>query len=258
MGGRIEAAYGLPGASTMGMMTTAAHKLTIEIGEMPVSVRTESEEFLHLLEGRYGEFVVPSPVAGCFELEVELVPPGPVSEAEDLNVRREDGRWILERGDFQAELDLEHHRGWVRESANPYSIDAVLRILHSLLLARQGGFLVHAAGAVRHGQAYLFAGVSGAGKTTIARLAPPDVKLLTDEISYVKKRDLGLGTRGAGRGIRDKGYGIRDKAYGTRDTPYATRDAGQCADARDKRNAKQETKNSEYRIPCPEPRISKP
>jgi len=34
----------------------------------------------------------------------------------------------------------------------------------------------------------LFAGVSGAGKTTISRLAPADATLLTDEISYVRKQ----------------------------------------------------------------------
>ncbi len=33
----------------------------------------------------------------------------------------------------------------------------------------------------------LFSGVSGAGKTTISRLAPPDVILLTDEVSYVRR-----------------------------------------------------------------------
>lgn len=93
----------------------------------------------------------------------------------------------MTRGDFQAEWDTASRRGWVRQTANPYGIDAVLRILHSLILAPQGGFLVHAASAVRHGRAFLFAGVSGAGKTTISRLAPPDVKLLTDEISYVRE-----------------------------------------------------------------------
>jgi hypothetical protein len=46
---------------------------------------------------------------------------------------------------------------------------------------------LHAASAIRNGKAFLFAGVSGAGKTTIARLAPEDATLLTDEISYVRK-----------------------------------------------------------------------
>ena len=82
-------------------------------------------------------------------------------------------------------------RGEIRQSANPYSIDAALRILHSLILARQGGLLVHAASAVRNGRAFLFAGVSGAGKTTISRLAPADVTLLTDEISYLRRNGQG-------------------------------------------------------------------
>jgi hypothetical protein len=122
-----------------------------------------------------------------FLLEVELVPPGIMSEAEDARVRLEGGRWVIERGDFRAEWDQARGRGWVRQSANPFSIDSVLRIVHSLTLAREGGFLVHAASAIRNGRAFLFAGVSGAGKTTISRLAPPDVVLLTDEISYVRR-----------------------------------------------------------------------
>ena len=63
----------------------------------------------------------------------------------------------------------------------------MLRIVHTLVLARQGGFLLHSASAIRNGKAFLFAGVSEAGKTTISRLAPPDATLLTDEISYVRK-----------------------------------------------------------------------
>src|SRR5205085_1975329 len=106
---------------------------------------------------------------------------------DDVRVWRESGRWMLTRGDFRAEWDPAARRGRIRQSANPYSIDTVLRIVHSLVLAPQGGFLVHAASAIRMGKAFLFAGVSGAGKTTISRLAPPDATLLTDEISYVRR-----------------------------------------------------------------------
>ncbi len=86
--------------------------------------------------------------------------------------------------------------GSVRQNANPYSLDSVLRILHSLILAERGGFLLHAASAICDGQAYLFSGVSGAGKTTMTRLAPPDITLLTDEISYLRPRADGYAAFG--------------------------------------------------------------
>ena len=162
-----------------------AHAVVVEIGAMPVLVRTASPEFLQILDNRYGGFVNPA-AQPVFELDVEIVPPGKITDEEDLSVRFEGGRWVLERGDFHAELDPALHRGRIRQSANPYSIDAALRILHSLLLAKQGGLLIHAASAIRNVRAFLFAGLSGAGKTTISRLAPPGVTLLTDEISYVR------------------------------------------------------------------------
>ena len=101
----------------------------------------------------------------------------------------QNGTWRLRRGDFRAQWDPDAGRGRIRQSANPYSIDSVLRIVHTLILAREGGFLLHSAGAIRNGRAFLFSGVSGAGKTTISRLAPPDVTLLTDEVSYVRHVD---------------------------------------------------------------------
>jgi hypothetical protein len=136
------------------------------------------------LENRYEGFVGKSECAD-YEFDVELTPPGSVGAAEDVRVFRQSGIWSLERGDFRAQWDPASSSGSIRQSANPYSIDSVLRIVHTLLLSRQGGFLVHAA--VRNGRAFLFAGPSGAGKTTLSRLAPPDAVLLTDEISYVRR-----------------------------------------------------------------------
>jgi hypothetical protein len=106
---------------------------------------------------------------------------------EDVQVRLQGSQWLLQRGDFRAEWEPKAGHGRIRQSRNPYAIDSVLRIVHTLILAKQGGFLVHAASAIRGGRAFLFAGVSGAGKTTISRLAPTDATLLTDEISYVRR-----------------------------------------------------------------------
>ncbi|HKF05310.1 MAG TPA: hypothetical protein VKB49_23525 [Candidatus Sulfotelmatobacter sp.] len=154
---------------------------------MPVRVHTTDSDFLSLLESRYTGFVSDSDKAEI-DFDVELQQPTIVDPDVDVEVSYHLGRWTLRRGDFLAEWEPAARRGWIRQTANPYSIDAVLRIVHTLVLARQGGFLLHSASAIRNGKAFLFAGVSEAGKTTISRLAPSDVTLLTDEISYVRRR----------------------------------------------------------------------
>ena len=163
--------------------------VVIAIGGAAVRIHTTDVDFLQMLEDRYAGFL--SAEAGAdFDFDVHLVPPATANPDADVSVSHRSGRWFMERGDFRAEWDPAARRGWIQQSANPYSIDAVLRIMHTLMLARQGGFLLHSASAIRHGKAFLFAGVSGAGKTTISRLAPADAILLTDEISYVRKLDV--------------------------------------------------------------------
>jgi hypothetical protein len=155
----------------------------VEIGGIPIALSTDDDRFLDLLCQRYDGFLSSS--SPEFELEFDLNSTGPSSD-DDVHVRRNGEEWLLERGDFQACWDPRTGRGQVRHNANPYSLDSVMRILHSLILAQRGGFLLHAASAICDGRSYLFSGVSGAGKTTMTRLAPADITLLTDEISYLR------------------------------------------------------------------------
>jgi len=165
--------------------TAQAYSLTIEIGGTAITVRTESPELHRLLLERYRGFVS-ADRPQQLELKIELAGSDAAGDLDqDLEVRVDGKLWSMQRGDFHARWNAEEGRGFIRQPLSPYAIDSVLRIIHSLTLADRGGFLVHAASAIRNGSAFLFAGVSGAGKTTIARLAPRDALLLTDEISYV-------------------------------------------------------------------------
>lgn len=170
---------------------TESLSLVIEIGNMPVRVNTTDPHFLKILQERYAGYIGSSSKAVEVEFDVDLNPDRSADPNADVRVTQQNGRWRLERGDFRAEWEPTKRKGWIRQTANPYSIDAVLRIVHTLVLAPRGGFLLHSASAIRNGKAFLFAGVSEAGKTTISRLAPPDVTLLTDEISYVRKQGDG-------------------------------------------------------------------
>ncbi len=186
---------------TTAIPTAATDAVSIEIGGMTIAVRTNDASFRRLIENRYAGFVGSSPNSN-FEFDIDLLEPSEVSAVDQgLEVKIEAGEWLLKRGDFRASWNPMTSYGHIRQSCSPYAIDCVLRIVHSLILARQGGFLVHAASAIRGGKAFLFAGVSGAGKTTISRLAPPDATLLTDEISYVRRegsRYIACGTPFAG------------------------------------------------------------
>ncbi len=167
----------------------SSQEVSVEIGGMPIVLRTPDPGFLAMVEQRYHGYLG-RPGASAFSFDVEVRPDylfPPDDGENELRVWKELGRWRLERGDFLAEMDPATRTGRILQAPSPYAIDSVLRIVHSLIQAPAGGFLLHGASAIRGGRAFLFSGISGAGKTTISRLAPPDVMLLTDEISYVRR-----------------------------------------------------------------------
>ena len=165
----------------------------VEVGGLPISLHTTDGQFLESLRQRYAGFLGHAPAEA--ELHLDLTSTATASD-EDVQVRRDGAEWLVERGDFRACWDPRTGRGTVRQNPNPYSLDSVLRIVHSLILAGRGGFLLHAASAICEGKAFVFSGISGAGKTTMTRLAPSNVVLLTDEISYIRPNGDGYSAFG--------------------------------------------------------------
>ena len=162
------------------------YEVSVEVGGVAVALRTGDSAFVRMIRDRYEGF---ADAGGNpeYRFDIDLLPADQAADdTEDVSVSRGPKGWSIRRGDFRAEWDPAARTGTIRQSCNPYSIDSVLRIVHTLVLAEKGGFLLHAASGVRNGRAFLFSGVSGAGKTTISRLAPADVTLLTDEVSYVR------------------------------------------------------------------------
>src|ERR1035441_1072320 len=105
---------------------------------MPVREHTTDARFLAMLQERYARFMSASEQAEI-EFDVQLTPPNAPDAEPPTTAPHRLGRWTFERGDFRAEWKPASRTGWIRQTANPYSIDAVLRIVHTLVLARQIG-----------------------------------------------------------------------------------------------------------------------
>lgn len=136
--------------------------VVVEIGGLPIRLCSSSADFIRVIQERYVGYTSSSNDPH-FNFDIELAPAATESGDEDLQVSWDSGRWLMERGDFRAEWNPATARGRIEQTMNPYSLDSVLRIVHTLLLAGRGGFLLHASSAIRNGRAFLFAGVSGAG-----------------------------------------------------------------------------------------------
>lgn len=74
----------------------------------------------------------------------------------------------------------------LRIKPNIYSFDSFLRVLISLNLNRENGFLIHSSGISKDGYAFIFAGKSGSGKTTIANFSKNKFDILSDELIPIR------------------------------------------------------------------------
>ena len=95
----------------------------------------------------------------------------------------------MERGDFRAEWNPSTARGRIQQTINPYSLDSVLRIVHTLLLARRAVSSCMLRAPFEMAAPFSFPAfrVRARPRWQGWRLRTPH--LLTDEISYVTRRN---------------------------------------------------------------------
>ena len=159
----------------------------IEIGDLPIRLRCDSSSFVQLMEGHYAGFLSSS-VEAFAAFDIELTPPGTKLGPEEVRVNWADGQWLIEGEDFCAWWNPSTARGHIQQTTSVYALDCVLQVVHTLLLARRGGFLLCTSSVAHNGGAFLFSGISDTGNATIFRSAPSGTVGLTDGISYVIRR----------------------------------------------------------------------
>ncbi len=92
---------------------------------------------------------------------------------------------------FQGRYARRQHRVDVRCASLRGVVDQFLRVLYSVLLFEQKGFLIHAAGLAFRGRGFVFAGTSSSGKTTLVRRAGEAFDVLGDELIAVRREASG-------------------------------------------------------------------
>lgn len=153
-------------------------QLNVSIGNVPLCLHIPEEELREKARLRYAQFLEDVP-GGLPVFTNRSEPNSEHASGASANGQESAYTWqnaALRLSDAQVEFDGVRHE---------YGLDSLIRILLSVLLTRQRGFLLHAATVVNKGRAYIFAGRSGTGKSTVASLSPKD-SVLTDEISLLK------------------------------------------------------------------------
>ncbi|MFE5318344.1 hypothetical protein ACFQ88_06520 [Paenibacillus sp. NPDC056579] len=127
-----------------------------------VLAKAKPDLFIHLIEGYGVPFV---------DYNVEIV--------------KTTSNISFHRADYLIETDLDYHHAKVSVHNELALKHALMNLFSSFLVRRQWGLIIHSSCVVEQGKAHIFAGHSGAGKSTAAKLSSPR-ELLSDEATLVK------------------------------------------------------------------------
>ncbi len=158
-----------------------------EIGDFAVELTCMDQPSAFGVRRMFGER--PSPAApvesGVFRLRIRHGGE-PNLQGKDTAVGRDGrGRWTFERPDYRLAISADYRTAEI-QFYDYIGLRSVLMNWYSSVAAHTNwGLVVHSSCVIHEGEAYLFAGYSGTGKSTIASLSCPR-PILSDEASLVK------------------------------------------------------------------------
>ena len=171
------------------MKTSSSNILKLDIGGIPILIHSDDPEFITKKRDSYSNFICEESNPSL-KIEVELKSFNSDYDGFEnpiVSIDKSKGIYTLKGFRTYGEFNVRNMEGNLMHGS-PASLNLFLGFIYSILLLKEPGFLVHAAGLIRNGKGYIFPGKSEAGKTTIAKLSP-DAELLTDEVALVKKVD---------------------------------------------------------------------
>jgi len=161
------------------------HKLSefsLAITDINVRVHCNNEKLADILSERYREFQSRSAIA--FSAKIDWVGQDSHTSILDQTITFQGGILRFTAPGYDGFIDEKKGEGTLRfSSTQPVEeIDYYLRVIFALMAYANNGVLMHTAGIVRRGYAYLFFGHSGSGKTTVCRVSSGDYTIINDDL----------------------------------------------------------------------------
>lgn len=164
------------------------NSITMNIGGISILLNSDNEDSLAPINEIYSNFIS-NDADPTLKIEINTWADKERlnSDLESIEVISDDDLYRIFWNSFYGEFNLNDLKGKLK-CTDPRDLNNYLRVVYSLVLLKENGFLVHAASIIKNSAGFLFPGKSGTGKTTITRLSTDSI-LLSDEISLVKMVD---------------------------------------------------------------------
>jgi hypothetical protein len=102
-----------------------------------------------------------------------------------VEITKQDGKITFRRADYLIEVTTDYQSATIHAYDEFALKHAMTNLYSAFIVYKQWGLLIHSSCVIEDGKAHLFAGQSGAGKSTAAKLSSPR-SLLSDEATIVQ------------------------------------------------------------------------
>jgi hypothetical protein len=109
----------------------------------------------------------------------------------EVEITRQEEKVLYRRADYLIEVDSKYESATISVNDELALKHALTNLYSSFIVHHNWGLLIHSSCAIEKGKAHIFAGYSGAGKSTAAILSYPR-QLLSDEATLVKITSDGI------------------------------------------------------------------
>lgn len=163
--------------------------LSMQIADLSVSVTSNDPRVGEWMQ-RYGVILPREVKHPGLTLHVEWGWGKPFTDF-NVDIVKHEHQIVYHRGDYEIVVDSGYQSAIIRVY-NALALKHALMNLYSAVIVHRGwGLLIHSSCVVWNDGAYIFAGHSGAGKSTVACLSSPK-PLLSDEATIVRVSEEGI------------------------------------------------------------------